>query len=607
MVRTKRLTSRTRTWLVPTSPRSPYKLRNELELLARLDGCQWWKKEDEHLIYQLKFAQMLKESDFFEGTISEENPAFSARDRCRAFWTFGFAFVDSDGFLRITPAGRRLIQGIRIEELFLKQLLKWQYPSWQHGGNPKTKHNYLVKIMDVFPFVETLRVIKHVNWLTKKEMAIFLLSCLSKDKFREVPSAIKSFRKEIMRKPSGRPRKEFLQNVHRGRFFDLYREDIEIGRIATREIPTRSVEDFLAKKMRNSLDYADAATRYFQYTGFLTRTPRGLEIMPYFENEVDRILNETRFDIMSYDEVDRFYERMGNPNLPWLSWENVGDMQARIEKIGTRITETTHEIKVLDSSFSVPEKPRSPTEITVENLVDYHYKVCHHLRELRKELMTRDMQRPEKVREIVEMFERIANRQVVDPALFFEWNTWRAFLALNDCYAKPNFQMDSELMPLFHAGGNKSDIEVYFNEKYITLLEVTLSGGARQYYTETEPVTRHIGRFQERERKKDGTKVFGIFIAPRINPYTLQYFYTYFSKLEFPDAGYLTIIPFSLQQFIDFLKFCIKFRCFNKDSFRELLDRIDNLKTVVKNGKEFYTAISKEIITWKKIVLAKKF
>ena len=56
--------------------------------------------------------------------------------------TYGFAYIDSDRILMITDAGHRLIRGERIQELFLKQMLKWQYPSWQHGGNIRTRHLY---------------------------------------------------------------------------------------------------------------------------------------------------------------------------------------------------------------------------------------------------------------------------------------------------------------------------------------------------------------------------------------------------------------------------------------------------------------------------------
>lgn len=601
MPSSKRLISKTRTWSVPTSPRSPHKLRNELKLLSRLDGRNWWEKDSKgRLINQLKFARMLKESDFFEGTVSEKYPAFSARDRCRAFWTYGFAFVDRNNILHITEAGWRLIRGERIEELFFKQLLKWQYPSWQHGGNPKTRHNYL-DTMNVFPFVETLRVIQEVGWLTKEEIAIFLLPCLTKNQFQRCPEVIRNFRQEIKKRRAGRPRKEFIQNFHFNRFKKLYKEDIRLGRITTREIPTTTVESFVAKKMRNSLDYADAATRYFQYTSFLTRTPKGLEIVPFLRDEVDRILTEMEFKINTdYDDVEKFYEYMGNPELPLLPWENIRDMGVRIQKLQKLISETIYEIKLLEPTFRIPKMPKMPIKKTVKNLSEYYYILSHSLRELRKELLVRDIRRPEKISEIIEIYRKIIHKQVIDPALFFEWNTWRAFLALDDSYIKANLKMDDELMPLFHAGGKEPDIEVYFNEKYITLVEVTLSQGARQYYTETEPVTRHVGRFQEVERKKDGIKVYCIFIAPKIHPHTSQYFFIYFSQLEWPNAGYLTIIPISLSQFIDFLKFCIEHKCFNRYSFQALLNRIENLRTRVKNGKDFYKAILNEIEIWKK-------
>ncbi|RLC64869.1 MAG: hypothetical protein DRI80_00160 [Chloroflexota bacterium] len=57
-----------RTWFVTTSPRNPAKLRQEIELLSRFDGRNWWEKDDHgQPVYQLQFAQLLAESDFFEG------------------------------------------------------------------------------------------------------------------------------------------------------------------------------------------------------------------------------------------------------------------------------------------------------------------------------------------------------------------------------------------------------------------------------------------------------------------------------------------------------------------------------------------------------------
>ncbi len=131
-----------RTWFVTTSPRNPAKLRQELELLSRFDGKNWWERDKQgQPIHQLEFARLLGENEFFEGSI-ERNLAFAARDRLRAPQMLGFAYVDEARILRITPAGWQLVRNEHVNELFLRQLLKWQFPSWQHGGNPRTRWRY---------------------------------------------------------------------------------------------------------------------------------------------------------------------------------------------------------------------------------------------------------------------------------------------------------------------------------------------------------------------------------------------------------------------------------------------------------------------------------
>lgn len=589
-------TAQTRTWFTPTSPRSPYKLRNELELLARFDGQNWWERDaNSKLVNQIAFANLLKESGFFEGTISASEPAFSARERCRAIWMFGFGYVDNGQILHITPAGRRLIDGIRIEELFLKQLLKWQFPSWQHGGNLRTRHRYQTEGVGVFPFVETLKVVKETNGVTKQEIAMFLLPCLSPDAFESSIEKINQYREELQQQRSGRPRKEFTERRHIEIFREVYRDDIVRGNIETRESITQTVTDFLKKKIRNSIDYADATIRYFQYTGFFTRSFDKLVLSPHRSQEIERILRDMDFEIIDYDDVDRFYEHMGNPNLPYLPWENTGDMEARITDISTQIGETVNEIRVLDSLFIPSPIPQRPAIVTVDSLSDYFYYLDKYALKMREELLLRNSRRPEMVTEIVQMYQKIINKEVIDPALFFEWNTWRALIALNDCNAKPNFQMDNELMPLSNAGGRQADIEVYYNEDYIILTEVTLSSGARQFDTEAEPVTRHVGSFQISNNEK---KVYGLFIAPAINPNTPQYFFVFFKQMPFENAGYLTIVPLPLQKFIEFLRFCIEKRCFNRNTFKQIFNEIENLRETIQTHQEWYESILNIFQSW---------
>jgi len=201
----------TRTWFVTTSPRNPAKLRQELELVSRFDNKNWWEKDSRgRLIHQLQFAELLAESDFFEGSISEDYPTFAARERLRAPQMLGFAYIDETQILHITPAGWQLICGERVNELFLRQLLKWQFPSWQHGGNPKTRWRYEAhRAAGVHPFRETLRVALELDGITKDEIAIFLLPCLSPAAFAQAIPKIRKFRRDLATVSGARPRREF--------------------------------------------------------------------------------------------------------------------------------------------------------------------------------------------------------------------------------------------------------------------------------------------------------------------------------------------------------------------------------------------------------------
>ena len=66
-----------RTWSMPTSPRSPYKLPQTLVLLSEFEG-QVWNRET-----QTTFAKKLAGSDFYEGSVPA-NLDFAARDRIKA-------------------------------------------------------------------------------------------------------------------------------------------------------------------------------------------------------------------------------------------------------------------------------------------------------------------------------------------------------------------------------------------------------------------------------------------------------------------------------------------------------------------------------------------
>jgi len=572
-------TAKARIWFIPTSPRSPSKIRNELALLSRFDNFNWWERDaHSNLVHQVEYARLLSESDFYEGSISPKHREFAARDRLRAPQMLGFAYVDEQSILHITPAGWRFISEQGIETLFLKQMLKLQFPSWQHGGNPRTTHRYPLTQMEVFPFVETLRIVEAVDGVTKEELAIFVLPVRSHNSSLEAIDKIRKFREEKSKVRAGRERAEFIDAVYQQTYYRVYKDDIEGGNIDTRETSTHTVEDFLRKKMRNARDYADSCFRYFQYTGMFSRTEERLIISRMRQTQVQRILDEMTFSIVPYDNVNYFYSEFGNPDLPVLPWENVTDLKAEIADMRSHIVRAKDKLRGRILPTLIPTIQPEPAP-SVENLMQYSYELKAQLHATSQQVLSMDLATPDGIQQIIDMYQRVVDRDIVEPPLFMEWNTWRAFLALDYFHLlKPNLELDDNLWPISVAGGRKSDMEIYYYEDYVVLVEVTLSYGERQYYTEAEPVTRHVAQFQAKELMEGGRKVFGLFIAPRIHLNTVRHFHLHLKHDLTPEAGgVITIIPLVLNEFIEFISFCINNNAFTDASFRKLLDHIEYL------------------------------
>lgn len=113
-----------------TSPRTPAKMSPEIALLDQYFGGYPWNHAT-----QTAFMGVLKDQNFFHGK-GENDPAFSARDRIsRAPQTLGF--VTLKPVIALTPAGRALISARRTDEIFLRQLLKFQIPSPYHVPSGK--------------------------------------------------------------------------------------------------------------------------------------------------------------------------------------------------------------------------------------------------------------------------------------------------------------------------------------------------------------------------------------------------------------------------------------------------------------------------------------
>ena len=145
-----------------TSPRTPAKMIPEIQLLSEHFSGRAWNTQT-----QEQFIDELVKCDFFEGKGSPVDKAFSARDRInRAPKSLGF--VDLSPQIQLTDAGHSLVYGKRPQEIFLRQLLKFQLPSPYHTENKKIAGTFRIR-----PYLEILRLIRDLGYLTFDEFKIF--------------------------------------------------------------------------------------------------------------------------------------------------------------------------------------------------------------------------------------------------------------------------------------------------------------------------------------------------------------------------------------------------------------------------------------------------
>lgn len=101
-----------------------------------------------------------------------------------------------------------------------------------------------------------------------------------------------------------------------------------------------------------------------------------------------------------------------------------------------------------------------------------------------------------------------------------------------------NYRRGDDGLPISHAPGNYSDIELY-QESDLHLYEVTLMKGAAQARTEMGPITRHQDDYKRRYPSADT-----IFVAPSIHIDTIRW-------VEFYNDKGFRISNKSIQEFVD--------------------------------------------------------
>ncbi len=196
--------------------------------------------------------------------------------------------------------------------------------------------------------------------------------------------------------------------------------------------------------------------------------------------------------------------------------------------------------------------------------------------------------------DIMDTFNDIEQKNVMDIPLMLEWNTWRAMTMLDGGNIQANLNFDDNGEPMSTAQGNMADIVCDY-EDYGLTVEVTTAGGQKQYEMESEPVSRHLAKY----KKETGKDAYCLFIAPKINEACIAYFYMLHKTNISFYGGKSIIIPIDITTFKKMLtdSYKVEYKP-NPKQVRSLFDYSKEIAEQVDNEVEWYSRVTERALNW---------
>lgn len=546
---------------VTTSPRTPAKMIPEIGLLNTHFAGQEWNTET-----QRAFMELLREENFFNGK-GANDPAFSARDRInRAPKALGFVILSPT--IQLTPAGEELVNSRRKDEIFLRQLLKFQVPSPFHKPTENSAEFW------VKPYLELFRLVRHFGSLKFDELKMFGLQLVDYREFNAIVEKINQFK--IAKAQNEGNYKRFRAEYFDRELREIYSTDITSGNTRTRETNDASIAKFLSTKASNMRDYADACVRYLRATGLvnISHLGKSISIAPEKIQEVDYFLQHTDREPCFIDNEGQYVAYLGNPLIPTLLTDNRELLEQKI-------------------SAEFPQLEISETA-TLQDLKDI---LADELENRKEQILTEQVAAIKDYRlfeDISSTFDQILDNSLYDTPLMLEWNTWRAMTMLNGGRIKANLKFDDFGNPMSTAQGNMADIVCDYGDFGLTV-EVTMQGGQRQYETEGEPVTRHLAKYK-RETEKPA---YCLFIAPNINDACKAHFYALHKMNIQYYGGTSTIVPLPLSVFIKMVQDSHNANYVPEPRHvQRFFERSNELANSTDNEVDWYNRITQEALNW---------
>ena len=607
-------------WSISTTVRNPERLRDFLKVLKKLAGKQW--DPETQIKYQTMLIQEkvygLASQQFYNGLTKAQvrlmsspeplayeqakeiferknyiDPAMRGRQSFNPLEKLGLAILKK-GKITITSLGEYLLrQDYDLGEMFFRSFIKWQIP------NPSSTDYKKEEGYDIKPFIGILHLIEKVNrkWvglgktpvgISKEEFSLFAPTLINFKKTDEQVQKIIDLRLACEGK-SGQDQKKIKEKCK--------------VKVAQDFLGTRDVEA-VDKLLDNLEDYGDNAIRYFRLTRYLFIRGGGffVDLEPRRQVEIVNLLKYDSAESLDFPSEEAYMSYLADIKQPELPWEKEPELIKIVEVALKEIERLIEELK--NRSITAPAFIfRDYLKFNKEQLKEYIERLRGYRRELNDAKIHCESQEIGRVEEYIGALKEIykSDRRPLE----LERLVTLALNALNDALnIKPNYPVGDDNEPTFTAPPNKPDIECFYG-RFNSICEVTMLIDRSQWYSEGQPVMRHVRDFENRYADKE---VFGVFIAPKMHRDTVNTFWTAV-KYEY-EGSRQRIIPLTIGQLIELLEILLQIKKRGKQFkhvvLRELYSKIIKLTDNVARSDLWIEKIPETIAEWKEEALSVK-
>ena len=404
---------------------------------------------------------------------------------------------------------------------------------------------------------------------------LFGLQMTSYKMFDDIVKKIEDFRIDKI-KFQGKY-KQLKVNIQEEIILRLFDEEINSGQIKTRESNEKSIKKFVSTKSSNMRDYTDACFRYLRSTGMVNVSQRGRSLSIATEKipDVEFILSTVDRNPIFIDDEKKYTKVLYNSTFPVLYTDNE---EVLIQKLieytslpSSQIEKLSFHEKKEHLFEAIEDKRQSILNQQIVNIKGY-----------------------KQYDDIMNTFDDIEQKNVLDIPLMLEWNTWRAMTMLDGGTIKANLKFDDNGVPMSTAQGNMADIFCDYEEYGLTV-EVTTAGGQKQYEMESEPVSRHLAKYKK-ETEKDA---YCLFIAPKINEACIAHFFMLHKMNIAFYGGKSVIVPIDINTFRKMLTDSYKADYQpNPTQVKSLFDYSLAIAEKTDNEVEWYTKVTEKALNW---------